>query len=92
MNYLNERLGKLYLDNQIHELTKNETKLLVALINNKLKTYEELYEALYDVPCRGLDNRKSIITAICRIRRKTGLKIVAKSNFGLRLEDKICLF
>ena len=94
MNYLNERIGKLYLDNQVFELTKNETKLISALINNKMKTYEELYEALYDVHCKELyiEYRRPIITTVSRIRRKTGLRIIAKNNFGLRLEDNICLF
>lgn len=90
MNYLNERVGKLYYQNKTYELTKNETMILSALLDNKLKTYDKLYEVLYAVPCTT--DRKPIIDTISRIRRKTGIKIICKTNFGVRLEDKICLF
>lgn len=90
MNYLNERVGKLYYQNKTYELTKNETMILSALLDNKLKTYDKLYEVLYAVP--HTTDRKPIIDTISRIRRKTGIKIICKTNFGVRLEDKICLF
>lgn len=94
MNYLNERVGKLYYQDKTYELTKNETMILSALLDNKLKTYDKLYEVLYAVPCTTActTDRKPIIDTISRIRRKTGIKIICKTNFGVRLEDKICLF
>ena len=92
MNYLNERIGRLYYQDKSYELTRNETKILSELLDNKLKTYEKLYEVLYEVPCTTLNTRKPIIDTISRIRRKTGIKIICKTNFGVRLEDEICLF
>ena len=93
MNILNYKTGELIIDRKKIQLTKMESKIIFVLINNRLITYEEIYNYMYSTDVKGTLERQMtqcINTHICRLRKK-GLKIMTKYNFGVRLIDKICL-
>lgn len=90
MNYFNYKNGELIINNKKHQLTKTQTELLMLLLNNKLNTYEDIYNYLYKTNITKLEIqlRKSINTNIYRLRKK-GLKIITRREFGFILKDKI---
>lgn len=93
MNIFYYKTGELIIDCKKYELSPYETKILFVLMNNRINTYEEIYNYLYDTDVKGKIDRNLIrcITAhICRMRKK-GLHIQVKYDFGMRLLDKICL-
>lgn len=92
MNYFEYKTGKLIINNTECELTKIESEILRLLVGNKLRTYTEIYNRIYKVNVLEIDkeNKKSIITHICRMRKK-GLNISTKYNYGMKLLDKIVL-
>lgn len=94
MNSLNYKTGTLVIDNTKIELSKIETIILSTLSDNKIKTYVEIYNAMYNVNEKEIDEsiRKIIHVHKSRLIKKTGLKIKSKSLFGIRLEDKICVY
>ena len=94
MNSLNYKTGTLIIGNTKIELSKMETIILSTLSDNKIKTYVELYNAMYNVNEKEIDKsiRRIIHVHNSRIVKKTGLKIKSKNLFGVRLEDKICVY
>jgi DNA-binding response OmpR family regulator len=94
MNSLNYKTGTLIIDNKKIELTKMETIILSTLSDNKIKTYVEIYNAMYNVNEKEIDEsiRRIIHVHKSKLIKKTGLKIKSKHSFGIRLEDKVCLY
>lgn len=94
MNKLEMRTGTLWVGEQEFPLTKTERNILAVLSDSKVKTYEDIYNYLYNTKVKELrkDYRRPIITATCRIRKKTGLKIVTRYDYGLMLGDTLCVY
>lgn len=94
MNSLNYKSGTLMLEGKQIELTKMETTIISFLSDNRLKTYAEIYGAMYNMKVQDVDEgiRRAIIVHKSRIVKKTGLNITSKNRFGIRLEDKICVY
>ena len=93
MNIFNYKLGELIINGKKYQLTKIQSKILFILSNNKLNTYEEIYNYIYQTNITDRLNRqktRSINTHICRLRKK-GLKITTKYNYGFKLIDKLCI-
>lgn len=94
MNYLNYKTGTLIVNNTEIELSKIETKILVVLSDNKLKTYEDIYNSMYNVDIKESDQsmRNSIKVHSHKIRKKTNFTIQTKSGVGLRLLNQLCVY
>lgn len=93
MNIFYYKTGELIINSKKYQLTKSQSQILFVLINNKLNTYEEIYNYLYKTDvAETLDRQmtRSINVHICRLR-KYGLNIQTKYNYGMRLLDKVCL-
>ena len=92
MNSFNYKTGKLIVNDKEYELTKMQSKVLSCLIPNKLITYSDIYNYMYDVNIGYVECRytRAISSHICRLR-KTGLEIESKYGYGVRLVSKVCL-
>ena len=92
MNTINKRTGELLHNNRKSYLTKYELAMVNSLSDNKLKTYVELYQEIYNVDVHELDPSEvhQITNIVSRLRRK-GLKIHTRKSFGVVMKDVICI-
>lgn len=90
MNKFDYKTGQLFINNKNYELTKQESEILNLLLDNKLKTYIDIYNKVYKTNIEIIERKysQSINTHISRMRKK-GLNIVCKYNYGMRLLDDV---
>lgn len=90
MNKFDYKTGKLFINNKSYELTKQESEILNLLLDNKLKTYIEIYNRVYKTNIKTIERKysQSINAHISRMRKK-GLNIISKYNYGMRLLDDV---
>ena len=72
-----------YLHTSVRDIVKlnpTEHKLLICLSNGNCRSYQELEEYV---------KKTNISRIVNNLRRKSGLKIVTRKNFGARLDDEI---
>ena len=84
---INLRTGELYHEGNKYYLTQYEMKALNRLKAPGIVTYEEIYEALYNMKVRKLEisDRCRISTIISRLKKKTGLMITSHVGYGYEL-------
>jgi hypothetical protein len=62
------------------KLNPTENKLLICLSSCNCRSYQELEEYI---------QKTNISRIVNNLRRKSGLRIITRKNFGTRLEDEI---
>ena len=84
---INERTGIVVIDQKRYHLTKYEMKVLVELRKPGLRTYADIYHALYNIRPDIVNETgmKSIKNLVGNVRRKTGLRIQNYSGYGYEL-------
>lgn len=84
---INERTGIVVIDQKKYHLTKYEMKVLVELRKPGLRTYADIYHALYNIRPDIVNETgmKSIKNLVGNVRRKTGLRIQNYSGYGYEL-------
>lgn len=84
---INKRTGEVNIENKTYHLTKAELNLLAVLDQNKIVTYEELYNGVYGLRVNEISKseRGGLSTIITRIKHKTGLKVKNYSGYGYKL-------
>jgi hypothetical protein len=72
-----------YLHTGVRDIVKlnpTENKLLICLSSCNCRSYQELEEYI---------QKTNISRIVNNLRRKSGLRIITRKNFGTRLEDEI---
>lgn len=84
---INERTGEVVINQKKYHLTKYEIKVLAELNKPGLRTYNDIYHAMYNVRPDNVSifDRKCIKNMVGNVRRKTGLKIQNYSGYGYEL-------
>lgn len=85
---INQKTGLVIYNKQEYHLTKGDIKLLVTLAKNKVATFEQLYEAIYNARPNVMSehDRRLIYVAIGRLKKKIPLVIKRYYGYGYELE------
>lgn len=93
MDHINLSTGEIEYKGIKANLTRNELKIFNKLNKtNGVVTYEEIYEAIFNIKPNVLKvrERKAITTHISRIRAKVPTLIILNRNgFGYELKRKV---
>ena len=84
---INERTGEVVINQKKYHLTRYEVAALVELKKPGVRTYSDMYEAIYNTKVNKVEpaDRNCIKNIVSRVKNKTNLKIRTFSGYGYEL-------